>query len=71
MSVVPPAHLGEDRSLYREALLHSVDMYSENGQMPAEGPEAVRKVLSTFLEPVRKTHIDLDKTYTNKFVTGN
>ncbi len=71
MTVVPKEHLGEDRSIYREALLHSMDMYSENGRMPEGGPETVRKVLATFLEPVRKAHIDLEKTYTNRFVTGN
>lgn len=71
MTVVPKEHFGEDRSVYREALLHSIDMFSENGRMPEGGPETVRKVLATFLEPVRKAHIDLEKTYTNRFVTGN
>jgi len=70
VSVVPPAHLGEDRSIYREALLHSMDMFSENGRMPSGGPEAVRKVLGTFLDKVRTTNIDLSTTYTNEFVTG-
>jgi NitT/TauT family transport system substrate-binding protein len=70
MSVVPPAHFGEDRSVYREALLHSTDMFSEDGRMPEGGPEAVRKVLATFLEPVKKARFDLDGTYTNAFVSG-
>ncbi len=70
VDVVPPAYVAEGRSTYREALLHSMDMYSERGKMPEGGPEAVREVLATFLEPVRKAHVDLSKTYTNEFVTG-
>jgi NitT/TauT family transport system substrate-binding protein len=70
MTLVPQAHFGEDRSIYREALVHSMDTFSENGLMPADGPEAVRKVLATFLDKVRTGHIDLSKTFTNEFVTG-
>lgn len=70
MRVVPPAYLGEDRSTYRQALVRSIGMYSENGKMPEGGPGAVRRTLATFLEPVRKAQIDLAKTYTNEFVTG-
>jgi len=71
MSIVPLAHFGEDRSVYREALLRSIDMFSENGKMPVGGPEAVRNVLAASLEPLRKAHIDLARTYTNEFVTGH
>lgn len=70
MNVLPRDHFGEDRTAYREALLRSMEMFSENGQMPAGGPETVRKVLSTFLDRVRTADIDLSKTYTNEFVTG-
>jgi NitT/TauT family transport system substrate-binding protein len=70
MSVVPIEHFGENRSIYREALTHSMDMYGESGQMPVGGPEAVRKVLASFLENVRDAKVDLSRTYTNAFVTG-
>jgi NitT/TauT family transport system substrate-binding protein len=71
MSTVPTSYLGEDRSVYREALLHSMSMFSEDGVMPLQGPEIVRKVLGASLDNVRAAHIDLTKTYTNEFVTGN
>ena len=70
MSVVPADHLGQDRSVYREAVLQSRDIFSQDGKMPEEGPHTVRKVLAASLDSVRKAHLDLDSTYTNEFVTG-
>lgn len=70
MGIVPADHFGGDRTVYREALTYSIDMFSENGKMPTEGPEAVRKVLAASLDSVREAQIDLAKTYTNQFVTG-
>jgi NitT/TauT family transport system substrate-binding protein len=70
MNVVPAEYLGEDRSGYHDALLHSIDMFSASGRMPEGGPDAVKKVLAASLEPVRKARIDLSRTYTNEFVTG-
>ncbi len=63
-------YFGSDRAVYREALLHSIGMFSETGKMPVGGPEAVRKVLAASLESVRKANFDLEGTYTNEFVTG-
>jgi NitT/TauT family transport system substrate-binding protein len=71
MSLVPSSHFGDDRAVYREALVHSLEMFSETGAMPVGGPEAVRTVLAASLEPVRKAHINLARTYTNEFVTGH
>jgi NitT/TauT family transport system substrate-binding protein len=70
MSAVPASYLGEDRAVYREALLHSMSMFSVDGSMPLEGPGVVQKVLGASLENVRTAHLDLTKTYTNEFVTG-
>lgn len=70
MSVVPANQIGDDRSVYREALVHSMDMFSQSGKMPDGGPEAVRKVLAASLDTVKNAHIDLERTYTNAFVTG-
>jgi NitT/TauT family transport system substrate-binding protein len=69
-NAVPASHLGEDRTVYRQALLQSMDLFSEAGKMPEGGPEAVRTVLAASLETVRKAKVDLGKTYTNAFVTG-
>jgi NitT/TauT family transport system substrate-binding protein len=70
MGVVPSDHVGGDRELYCEALIHSLAMFSENGAMPAGGPEAVRKTLAASLETVRKAQFDLGRTVTNQFVAG-
>ena len=43
---------------------------SPDGVMAADGPEAVKKVLSVSLEKVRAANVDTASTYTNEFVTG-
>lgn len=62
---MPPEFHGEDESLYVESLRRAMVMYSCDGRMPADGPEAVRKVLAVSLPKVREARIDLAKTYTN------
>jgi NitT/TauT family transport system substrate-binding protein len=57
-----------DAASYVEALKGCRAMFSPDGLMPAEGPEAVRRVLGQSLEKVRAAQIDLGKTYTNEFV---
>jgi NitT/TauT family transport system substrate-binding protein len=68
MEHVPAAYFGNDRATYREALANSIAMYSIDGRMPAQGPEAVRNTVAASLENVRKAQIDLAKTYTNEFL---
>jgi NitT/TauT family transport system substrate-binding protein len=43
-------------------------MYSETGKMDPRGAEAVLAVFSESSPEVAKAHIDLSKTYTNRFV---
>jgi NitT/TauT family transport system substrate-binding protein len=52
------------------ALKASLPMFTADGKMPAEGPETVLKVLSSFNPSVKGKHIDLAKTYTNDFVNS-
>ncbi len=66
---MPAGFVGEDRKLYAEAVRHSLSMYSPDGRMEPEGPQAVRRVLAVSLEKVRGARIDLAQTYTNEFVT--
>jgi NitT/TauT family transport system substrate-binding protein len=64
----PASFRGDDQTLYVDALKGSMAMYSPDGRMPAEGAEAVRKLLATSMDKVRNTTIDLSKTYTNEFI---
>jgi NitT/TauT family transport system substrate-binding protein len=64
----PPALRGEDSAVYVEALRSSRAIFSADGVMPADGPEAVRRVLAGSLDKVRTATIDLSRTYTNEFV---
>jgi hypothetical protein len=44
-------------------------MYSPDGQITRQGAEAVKAVLSMSVEKVRNANVDVDKTFTNKFIT--
>jgi NitT/TauT family transport system substrate-binding protein len=43
-------------------------MYSIDGRIKPESPEAVRKVLAGSLERVRNAQVDLSRTYSNEFL---
>jgi NitT/TauT family transport system substrate-binding protein len=43
-------------------------MYSPDGRFPESAPAKVLKVLSLFDQQVAGARIDLEKTYTNRFV---
>jgi NitT/TauT family transport system substrate-binding protein len=64
----PAAFRGADEGLYVEALGHAMPMFSPDGRIPAEGAEAVRKLLAESMDKVRDARIDLSKTFTNEFV---
>ena len=60
----------EDRSVLLDALRSTMAILSPDGVMAADGPEAVKKVLSVSLEKVRAANVDTASTYTNEFVTN-
>ena len=66
----PKSLRGEDDALYVEALKNSMPMFSVDGQMNAEGADAVRTLLSESMPKVRDATIDVSKTYTNELVNG-
>ncbi|WP_297906375.1 ABC transporter substrate-binding protein [Thiomonas sp.] len=66
--VMPRDYYGGDKKLYIQALKASLPMFTADGRMPADGPQTVLKVLSTFKPGVRNAHIDLARTYTTRFV---
>ncbi|SMG55444.1 ABC transporter substrate-binding protein [Paraburkholderia susongensis] len=65
---MPKEDIGIDRALYVSALRASLPMYTVDGRMPADGPQTVLKVLSAFNPAVKGRHIDLSRTFTNRFV---
>ena len=66
--MMPRDYYGGDKALYIQALKASLPMFTADGRMPADGPQTVLKVLSTFKPGVRNAHIDLARTYTTRFV---
>jgi NitT/TauT family transport system substrate-binding protein len=71
MAKMPPEMVGADKALYLAALKNTIPMYSETGRMDPKGAEAVLAVFSQSVPAVAKAHIDLSKTYTNKYVEAS
>ena len=65
---VPRHYLLGDRSLYLAALKRQRPGYSKNGRIPPEAAQAMLDALSGFYELVSKRKINLEETYTNRFV---
>jgi len=65
---MPPELVGKDKAQYIAALKNTLPMYSETGRMDPKGAEAVLAVFSQSSPDVAKAHINLSKTYTNKYV---
>jgi NitT/TauT family transport system substrate-binding protein len=68
MAKMPPEMVGKDSALYLAALKNTIPMYSQTGRMDPKGAQAVLDVFSQSSPEIKNAHIDLSKTYTNKFV---
>ena len=68
MAKMPPEMVGKEKDLYLTALKNTIPMYSETGKMDPKGADAVLAMFSVGSPDVAKAHIDVSKTYTNKFV---
>lgn len=68
LKVLPPEYFLGNQTLYAQAFEHSRPTYSPDGRFTREGAEAAYAVLKAFDPAVAATAIDLDKTYTNRFV---
>jgi len=67
--VVPAADYGAaGKTAYEEALANEIGMFSPTGLMPADGPQSVDRVLSSFDPNVKGHNVDLSLTYTDAFV---
>jgi NitT/TauT family transport system substrate-binding protein len=65
---MPPEMVGKNKELYLAALKNTMPMYSETGKMDPKGADAVLAVFSESSPEVAKANIDVQKTWTNKFV---
>jgi len=68
---MPKDYYGADKALYVAALQASLPMYTNDGRMPAGGPESVLKVLAATKPAIKGKNIDLSKTYTNAFIPAD
>lgn len=68
-AVVPAANYGAaGKTAYEESLANEIGMFSPTGLMPADGPQSVDRVLSSFDPNVKGKSVDLSATYTDSFV---
>ena len=65
---LPVELVGPDKELYLAALKNTIPMYSLTGSMDPKGAQAVLDVFSQSVPEIANAHIDLTKTYTNKYV---
>src|SRR5438874_6861426 len=68
VATVPAEYYGEDKELYKAALLKNMEGYSADGKMSIEAAEHVYKILDAFEPAVKGKKIDLANTFDNRFV---
>jgi NitT/TauT family transport system substrate-binding protein len=67
MAVVPPEYWGNDKALYRAALVKNFGSYSKDGRFSMDSAQRVLKVLQAFDATVQRAPIDLAKTFDDRF----
>ncbi|MDA9437991.1 ABC transporter substrate-binding protein [Bradyrhizobium sp. CCBAU 51745] len=68
MAKMPEEMVGKNKDLYLAALKNTIPMFSETGKMDPKGADAVLAVFSVGSPEVANAKIDVNKTFTNKFV---
>ena len=68
VGTVPPEYYGDDKELYKAALLKNKEGFSADGKMSIEAAEHVYKILDAFEPAVKGKKIDLKNTFDNRFV---
>jgi NitT/TauT family transport system substrate-binding protein len=68
MAKMPVEMVGKNKELYLAALKNTIPMYSRTGRMDPKGADAVLAVFSQSSPEIASAHIDVSKTYTNRFV---
>jgi NitT/TauT family transport system substrate-binding protein len=67
MAKMPDEQVGPDKALYLAALKNTIPMYSLDGRMDPKGAQAVLDVFTASVPEIANAHVDITKTYTNKF----
>ena len=65
---MPKDYYVGDKALYVKGLTDGKAMFTADGRMPADGPETVLKVLSSFSRNLKGKTVDLSKTFTTTYV---
>ncbi|ATL68911.1 ABC transporter substrate-binding protein [Nocardia terpenica] len=65
---MPAEYAQDNRAVYIDTIAEMKDGFSRDGRMPAEGAEAVRKVLAQSDPEVAKADIDLSRTYSDEYL---
>jgi len=68
VGTVPAEYYGDDKELYKAALLKNKEGFSADGKMSIEAAEHVYKILDAFEPAVKGKKIDLANTFDNRFV---
>jgi NitT/TauT family transport system substrate-binding protein len=68
MAKMPEEMVGKNKDLYLAALKNTIPMFSETGKMDPKGADAVLAVFSVGSPEVANAHVDVSKTFTNKYV---
>ena len=68
MAKMPDEMVGKNKDLYLAALKNTIPMYSQTGKMDPKGADAVLAVFSVGSPEVAAAHVDVSKTFTNKYV---
>src|SRR5207253_3530480 len=68
VATVPPEYYGDDKEVYKAALLKNMEGFSPDGKMSLEAAHHVYKILDAFEPAVKGKEIDLARTFDNRFV---
>lgn len=68
VATVPEAYYLGDKALYQTAVKNSMETYSRTGIIPKAGMESAYNMLAQFDADLAKAKIDLDNTFTDRFV---
>ena len=67
MAVLPKDFVGANERLYQQTLAASMPAFSRDGRMPDGAPETVLAALAAVNPTIEPRHVDLARTYTNRF----
>ncbi|MDR5780927.1 ABC transporter substrate-binding protein [Caballeronia sp. LZ065] len=69
-AAMPAALEGDDPAIYRQALTVMKPAFSTDGRMPADAPATVLAILAEADAEVSARHVDLARTWTDRFVAA-